>query len=159
MCICTLYYSMLCPPMPPSWISEKSDAGSVTQWISFPPQDLWSIFFLHIPLPEYVKRRTLAQWRSELFCMYNLLIFAILFTYLPLLLSWVFWPPWIRLLYALLSSFNHALNGRLIAVYPPPPCPPHTLGSVFPSLCLPSLSRTVSPLFPHKKHSIFFLYI
>ncbi len=144
---------MLCTPMPPLWISEKSDAGSVTQWISFPPQDLWSIFFLHIPLPEYVKRRTLAQWRSEWFYMYNFLIFAILFTCLPLLLSWVFWPPWIRLLYALLSSFSHALNGRFIAVYSPPPSP-SSLGFRFP-LPLPSLSRTVSPLFPHIQ---FFLY-
>ncbi len=75
----------------------------------------------HPPPPEYVKRRTLAQWRSEWFCMSNLLIFAILFTSLPLLLSWVF--------FGLLESgcctlsfflFNHALNGHSIAACPPP---------------------------------------
>ncbi len=73
---------MLCPPMPPIWISEKSGVGSVTQWISSPPQvyDLYllSTYFLFISCgahlsflpPPPQKRRTLAHLRSELPVLY-----------------------------------------------------------------------------------------
>ncbi len=160
--------------MPPIWISEKSDAGSVTQWISPPPQDLWSIssfyilFCLFHVVPTYhslpwISEKTdagsVTQWMTIYVVSLTLLIFAILSTYYLHVRLWcctgffgLLGPSCCALF--LFFSFKHATDGRFTAACPPPPFP-SSLGFRFPSLCLPALSHTVSPLLPLKKHSFF----
>jgi hypothetical protein len=123
-------------------ISEKSDAGSVTQCMiplyhltSCPP---------FIPPKEYVKRRTLAQWRSE-WSSYHF-FFCVVIPFITNLCM----PQMSRVLrlLELSHSSNHVNDGRPIAAHPSSgPLPP-----------LGPLSSPLSPSLPARCPPPFLFY-